>query len=207
MDGFSQALLEDCADKLDPEARRYLDRIRANSQQMGKLINDLLILSRVTRAPLGRQTTDLSGLVRTIADQLRRTEPERQAEFVIQDGLVASGDASLLKAMLENLLRNAWKFTGGRPAARIEFGTCEADGGPAYFVRDNGAGFDMAYADKLFGPFQRLHSTNEFAGTGIGLATAQRIIHRHGGRVWGEGAVGQGATFYFTLQEQKEQGR
>ncbi|MBI4319890.1 MAG: HAMP domain-containing protein [Chloroflexi bacterium] len=199
IDGFSHALLEDYADKLDEQGKGYLDRVRAASQRMAQLIDDLLSLSRLTRSEVRREQVDLSALVGTIAAELRQTEPERQVEFVIAEGLVAMGDTRLLRVALENLLGNAWKFTGKHPSARIEFGVVEQDGKPAYFVRDDGAGFDMAYADRLFGAFQRLHTPMEFPGSGIGLATVQRIIHRHGGDVWAEGAVEQGATFYFTL--------
>jgi len=146
-----------------------------------------------------REQIDLSGLAREIAGELRETQPGRAAEFVIEPDLAADGDARLLRVMLQNLLGNAWKFTAHHPRARIEFGVTEHDGERAYFVRDDGAGFDMAYADKLFGAFQRLHTRTEFEGSGIGLATVQRIVYRHGGRVWAKGAVEQGATFYFTL--------
>ena len=146
-----------------------------------------------------RETVDLSSLAQMIASEIQQREPERQVEFVIAEGLVAKGDARLLRVVLENLLGNAWKFTAKHPRARIEFGVARRNGQREYFVRDDGVGFDMAYTDKLFGAFQRLHSVTEFEGTGIGLATVQRIIHRHGGRVWAEGAVGQGATFYFAL--------
>jgi signal transduction histidine kinase/ActR/RegA family two-component response regulator len=199
IDGFSQVLLEEYDDGLDADGQNYLRRVRAASQRMGELIDDLLRLSRVTRAEMIREKVDLSALAQEVAAQLQETQPERQVEFVIAEGLVANGDARLLRVVLENLLGNAWKFTGKQTCARIEFSCTETDGKPAYFVRDSGAGFDMAYADKLFGAFQRLHSTAEFEGAGIGLATIQRIIHRHGGQVWAKGAVGQGATFYFTL--------
>ena len=199
MDGFSQALLEDYGDVLDETGRDYLRRVRNASQRMGQLIDDLLTLSRVTRREMHFTRVDLTALARSVARELREMEPERKVEVVIQDGLLARGDPRLMTIVLENLLNNAWKFTGKREEARIEFGSTLVDGGEAYYVRDNGAGFDMAYADKLFGAFQRLHRATEFPGTGVGLATVQRIIHRHGGRVWAEGAVGQGATFYFTL--------
>lgn len=201
LDGFSQALLEDYADKLDAEGKRYLRHIRESAQQMARLIDALLTLSRVTRSELHREPVDMTALARSVVARLQRDAPERRAEFVISDGLVANGDARLLGVILENLLGNAWKFTGKRPVARIEFGVREEDSRRAYFVRDNGAGFDMAYADKLFGVFQRLHSAAEFEGTGIGLATVQRIVRRLGGRVWANGEVGRGATFHFTLEE------
>jgi len=199
IDGFSQALLEDYADSLDDQGKDYLQRVRAASQRMAQLIDDMLKLSRVTRAEMRHETVDLSALAHDIAGELQKTRPERQVDFVIAPGLVVNGDAQLLRAVLENLLGNAWKFTSAHPCAKIEFGIAEYEGKPAYFVRDDGVGFDMAYVDKLFGAFQRLHAMNEFPGTGIGLATVQRIIHRHGGHVWAEGAVEQGATFYFTL--------
>ena len=199
IDGFSQALFEDYADKLDAQGRDDLQRVRAASQRMAQLIDDLLELSRVTRSQINRQTVDLSALARTIAAELHNSEPERQVEFAVAEGLSASCDPRLLRIVLENLLRNAWKFTGNHQRARIEFGRSHSNGQSAYFVRDDGAGFDMAYADKLFGAFQRLHAMTEFNGTGIGLATVQRIIRRHGGQIWAEGQVEQGATFYFTL--------
>ena len=199
IDGFSQALLEDCADELDTQGKDYLERVRAGCQHMGQLIDDLLNLSRLTRREMHREAVDLSELAERIATRLRQAQAERQVEFVVVNDLIVQGDRTLLQVVLENLLGNAWKFTGTHPRARIEFGVAEVEGQPAYFVRDNGVGFDMAYADKLFGAFQRLHTVEEFPGTGIGLATVQRIVHRHGGRVWAEGAVEQGATFYFTL--------
>jgi PAS domain S-box-containing protein len=200
VDGFSQALLERYADTLDEKGKHYLNRIRAGSQRMGELIDDLLELARVTRTEMRRTQVDLSAIASEIAIELRQTQPERQVEFAIAPGIVAQGDARLLRIILENLLHNAWKFTSNRLYACVEFGIIlQTDSQPAYFVRDNGAGFDMAYANKLFGAFVRLHSMTEFPGTGIGLATVQRIVHRHGGRVWAEGAVEQGATFYFTL--------
>jgi signal transduction histidine kinase len=199
IDGFSQALLEDYAGKLDAEGQGYLQRVRAASQRMAQLIDDLLNLSRVTRAEMHRDDVDLTAMAREVAEELRKTEPGREADLIIAVGLRASGDERLLRVVLVNLLGNAWKFTNKRPRARIEFGMTGQEGKRAYLVRDDGVGFDMAYVGKLFGAFQRLHSADEFPGTGIGLATVQRIIHRHGGRVWAEGAVEQGATFYFTL--------
>lgn len=198
IDGFSRILLEDYAEDLEEEARDYLGRVRASSVHMGHLIDDLLNLSRVTRSPLRREQVDMSVLADGIAKDLRAAQPDREVEFSIEDGVAAWGDTRLLLVALENLLGNAWKFTGKTPGARIEFGVEKRPGG-AYYVRDNGAGFDANYAGKLFGAFQRLHGAGEFEGTGIGLATVQRIIHRHGGRVWAEGEVGRGATFYFTL--------
>ena len=198
VDGFSLALLQDYADKLDDAGCGYLRHVRESAQQMGRLIDDLLALSRVTRAELARETVDLSGLAENIAAQLQSAHPDRPVDIVIAAGMVVDGDARLLRVALENLLGNAWKFTGKHAAPRIEIGTT-ASGAGTYFVRDNGAGFDMAYAPKLFGAFQRLHPVDEFEGTGIGLATVQRIINRHGGRIWATAEVDQGATFYFTL--------
>ena len=199
IDGFSHILLEDYADDLDEAGRDYLARVRDASQRMGRLIDDLLDLSRMTRSEMRRERLDLSALAEGLAEELKRAQPERRVEFVVEGGLVVEGDGTLLRVALENLLRNAWKFTGKQQRARIEFGVTEHEGARAYFVRDDGAGFDEAYADKLFGAFQRLHVGSELEGTGIGLATVQRIVHRHGGRVWAEGRVGHGATFYFTL--------
>jgi signal transduction histidine kinase len=199
IDGFSQALLEDYGEKMDAPGKEYLTRMRSASQRMAQLIDDLLGLSRMTRNKMQVGDVNLSGVASAVASEIKQRQPERQAEFAIAPGVMVKGDAKLLRIALENLLGNAWKFTAKQPQARIEFGVTQHEGKPAYFVRDNGAGFDMTYADKLFGAFQRLHQANEFEGTGIGLATVQRIIHRHGGKVWAEGAVGQGATFYFTL--------
>jgi signal transduction histidine kinase len=198
IEGFSQILLEDHARGLDEEARGYLGRVRAASRRMALLIDDLLDLSRVTRSALRRQPVDLSAVAREVAAELQRSRPEREVRFVITDGLTANGDPRLLKIALENLLANAFKFTEKQPRATVEFGV--AGDRPAYYVRDNGVGFDMAYADKLFGAFQRLHGAEDFEGTGIGLATVQRIVARHGGTVWAEGEVGKGATFFFTLR-------
>lgn len=167
---------------------------------MGQLIDDLLKLSRMSRAAMKVQRVDLSALAMKIGMNFAKSEPSRRVKFSIPDNIIGYGDETLLEVALQNLLDNAWKFTAKTTAAVIEFGTIERDGRTNYFVRDTGAGFDMRYVDKLFGPFQRLHTVHEFAGTGIGLATVHRIITRHGGRVWAEGAVGQGATFYFTLQ-------
>jgi signal transduction histidine kinase len=197
--GFSQVLLKNYLDKLDARGQHYLQRVRAASQRMGELIDDLLSLSRVTRMDLSHETVDLTALARTMAAELRDTQPHRQVEFVIADGLTVQGDERLLRVVLENLLGNAWKFTSTHPRARIEFATVQQGGKKVYFVRDDGVGFDMAYAEKLFRPFQRLHAVDEFEGTGIGLATVQRIICRHGGHIWAEGAVDQGASIYFTL--------
>ncbi|GAB4368936.1 MAG: hypothetical protein Kow00121_08450 [Elainellaceae cyanobacterium] len=204
IDGFSQALLEDCHDQLDTTGQDYLRRIRAATQRMGHLIDDLLTLSRVTRSDIHFESVDLSRLASHVCTALQQSQPDRQVEFVIQPDLVVQGDAHLLHVLLDNLLNNAWKFTSKHPQATIEFATIAQESGiPVYFVRDDGAGFDMTYSDKLFGPFQRLHRLQDFPGNGIGLATVQRIVHRHGGRVWAEGAVEQGATFYFTLAEEE----
>jgi light-regulated signal transduction histidine kinase (bacteriophytochrome) len=199
IDGFSLALLEDCADVLDDAGKQHLRFVREAAQDMAALIDGLLSLSRVTRSELRREMVDLAELARSILAQFRRVTPDRDVETVVAEELAAEGDARLLRGLLENLLGNAWKFTGRRATARIEVGLTQSGGERTYFVRDNGAGFDMAYAGKLFGTFQRLHLSSEFEGSGIGLATVQRIVHRHGGRVWAESAVGRGATFYFTL--------
>jgi light-regulated signal transduction histidine kinase (bacteriophytochrome) len=199
MDGFSLALLEDYRDKLDVTGQDYLRRVRSGSQRMAQLIDDMLNLSRVTRHEVKREQVDLSGMAWEIVQELRQAEPGRDIHVTVAQGLTADGDPALLYVVLRNLLGNAWKFTAGTPEATIEFGAVTQDAQTVYFVRDNGAGFDMAYASKLFTPFQRLHTTAEFSGTGIGLATVHRIISKHGGRVWAEGAVGKGATFYFTL--------
>ncbi len=199
LDGFSQALLEDYSDKLDAQGQNYLGRIRAGSQRMGQLIDDLLNLSRISRSEMSRELVDLSKMAHEVADELRAAEPQRDAEFVVADGLIARTDPRLLRIVLTNLFGNAWKFTAKQPHARIEFGSTGENVGKEYFMQDNGAGFDQAYSSKLFGVFQRLHAASDFPGTGIGLATVQRIIQRQGGRVWAEGKVGQGATFHFTL--------
>jgi light-regulated signal transduction histidine kinase (bacteriophytochrome) len=199
IDGFSQALLEDYGGKLDEQGRSYLTRVRAASQRMAQLIDDLLNLSRVGRAELRMEMVDLSSLAQALTAELQAQQPQRQAIWSIQQNVTAQGDVRFLRVVLDNLLNNAWKFTSKQSKATIEFGVTSNNGKPSYFVRDNGVGFDMTYANKLFGAFQRLHHQNEFPGTGIGLATVQRIIHRHSGRVWAEGVVEKGATFYFTL--------
>jgi len=201
IDGFSQALLEDYSEKLDEDGQRYLRRVRESAQQMAQLIDGLLALAHITRGELQRDHVDLSSLARTIVERLRASHPDRKVEVLIADGLTATGDGRLLGGVLENLLGNAWKFTRHQPEARIELTCTRQDDQPVFLVRDNGAGFDMAFASKLFGVFQRLHTTEEFEGTGIGLATVQRVIRRHDGRVWADGKVGVGATFYFTLAE------
>ena len=199
IDGFSKAIEEDYSAALDDQGRRYLASLRQSAQRMGRLIEDLLILSRVTRSEMRQQRVDLSRLARAVLDALQAEQPDRRVETVVADGIVADGDEGLLRVLLENLLGNAWKFTGKRADAKIEFSVTQQSGEPVYAVRDNGAGFDMAYASKLFGTFQRLHSSAEFEGTGIGLATVHRIVTRHGGRAWAHGEVDRGATFYFTL--------
>jgi len=199
MDGLSLALLEDYGDKLGSEGNDYLRRIRAASQRMGRLIDDLLHLSSISRREMTREKVDLSTMAADIADELCCATPQRQPDIIIAQSLVADGDPRLLRVAIKNLLGNALKFTGNRPDPRIEFGYREDDGGKTFFVRDNGVGFDMAYSGKLFGAFQRLHAIDEFPGTGIGLATVQRIVQLHGGRTWAEGEVDKGATVYFTL--------
>jgi PAS domain S-box-containing protein len=199
IDGFSEILLEQYNDRLDDQGKDYLNRVRSASQRMSVLIDDLLKLSRVTRDEMHHENVNLSALAQKLTRELQQNQPERHVNFTIARGLVAKGDANLLRVALENLLVNAWKFSRTRECATIEFGCTRTNGQHVYFVRDNGVGFDMAYADKLFGAFQRLHSPNEFEGTGIGLATVRRIINRHGGTIWAESTVDQGATFYFTL--------
>jgi PAS domain S-box-containing protein len=199
MGGFAQILQEDYTDRLDEQGRDYLARIQAAANRMGDLIDALLRLSRITRAPMERAPVDLTALAREIATQLEDGNPGRAVSWHIAEGMSAQGDREMLRVLLQNLLANAWKFTSHSEAAVIEVGQAHANGSAEFFVRDNGAGFDMSYADKLFGAFQRLHGPNEFPGTGIGLATAQRIVHRHGGRIWAEGVVGTGATFHFTV--------
>ena len=198
--GFSELLVEACDAQLDARGKQYLEGLRTGCHRMVQLIEDMLMLSRITRSEMDKGTVDLSMLAKSIASTLALTQPQRRVTFVIAEGLVATGDAGLLRVALENLLGNAWKFTSKKRRACIEFGC--AENASIYFVRDNGAGFDMADADKLFSVFQRLHTASEFPGTGIGLATVRRIIARHGGRVWAEAATGQGATFYFTLFSQ-----
>ncbi|HEU4733595.1 MAG TPA: ATP-binding protein, partial [Kofleriaceae bacterium] len=201
IDGFSQILLEDHAARLDDDGRRLLERIRAATQRMATLIDDLLNLARITRVPLRWAPIDLSALAGQIVADLRRHDPTRTTPVHVAPGLATHGDARLVTIALENLLGNAWKFTAKREAAEIWFGTEKRDGREVFVVRDTGAGFDMRHADKLFVPFQRLHSTSQFEGMGVGLATVQRIIAHHGGRIWAEAAVDQGATFLFYLGE------
>jgi signal transduction histidine kinase len=199
IDGFSHVLLDDCGANLQPDCKDYLHRVRAATQHMAMLIDDLLKLATVTRAELVIEEVDLSHIAGEVIAGLRNADPGREVEVTITPGLRVKGDERLLRIALENLLSNAWKFTGTRRAARIEFGLVEHTPRPVYRVRDNGVGFNMAYADKLFAPFQRLHDQSEFAGTGIGLATVQRILRKHGGQIWAESTPGGGASFYFTL--------
>jgi len=200
IDGFSAAILEDFGDQLPDEGRNHLMRIRTAAQRMAQLIDDLLNLSRVTRAPLNPEPTNISTIAQHVVRALQQADTERIVEISISPGIIANSDPRLMKIVLENLINNAWKFTAKQEFARIEFGASDdPNDGRIFFVRDNGAGFDMAYVNKLFGAFQRLHTSSEFPGIGIGLAIVQRIINRHGGRVWAEGSPNEGATFYFTL--------
>jgi light-regulated signal transduction histidine kinase (bacteriophytochrome) len=199
IEGFARALHEAEAATLDSRSGRYLARIQQSTAQMLQLIDDVLHLSRVTCAEIRSRELDLSAMAAAIIERLHQEEPERPAQFRIRPGVRATGDPALLRIALENLLANAWKFSSKTEAPRIEFGVVEARGQPTYFVRDNGAGFEMAQAGRLFSPFQRLHLASEFPGSGIGLATVRRIVHRHGGTVWAESSPGHGACFYWTL--------
>jgi light-regulated signal transduction histidine kinase (bacteriophytochrome) len=199
IEGFSSLLESEYAAQLDERGKDYFRRIRGGATRMANLIDDLLKLSRISRQKMERESVDLSALVRDAAEDLSGAEPERRVEWVIATQVTVHGDRGLLQVAVQNLIANAWKYSSKQESARIEFGIIERYGKPAYFVRDNGAGFDMAYANKLFEAFQRLHSLGDFPGTGIGLATVKRIIHRHGGEVRAEGKVGEGAMFYFTL--------
>jgi PAS domain S-box-containing protein len=199
IDGFSLALLEDYSAQIDETGRNYLQRVRTGAQRMGILIDNLLMLSHVTRVEINRQPIDLTEMGRSVAQELRRINPERNVELIVEPGLRADGDPHLVRTVLENLLGNAWKFTLKREHARIEFGQIRDHQTCAFFVRDNGAGFNQSYAHRLFGAFQRLHANDEFPGTGVGLASVLRIVTRHGGRIWARGAVHQGAVFYFTF--------
>jgi signal transduction histidine kinase len=201
IDGFAHALLDEYGDKLNDTGKDYLERVRKATQKMGFLIDGMLNLLKVIMYELKREPTDLSSLVRDIVETFRKNNPERIVDVAVQEGVVAQCDPYLTRIVLVNLLDNAWKFTNNAAHPRIEFGTTVKDGETACFIRDNGSGFAMAYVGRLFGAFQRLHTTDEFPGTGIGLAAVQRIIHRHGGRVWAEGEVGEGATFYFQFGE------
>jgi light-regulated signal transduction histidine kinase (bacteriophytochrome) len=199
IDGFSHVLLEDYSEQLPDEGRNYLERVRAAAQRMAVLIDDLLNLSRVTRTPLQPKFINLSRMAEEIVHSLRESQPDRQVTFSVAPDLMVEGDPHLMHIVLENLLSNAWKFTAKQEQPHVEFGQKAHAKERTFYVRDNGVGFDMAYADKLFGVFQRLHSMSEFPGTGVGLATVQRIIAIHGGRIWADSAEGKGATFYFTL--------
>jgi light-regulated signal transduction histidine kinase (bacteriophytochrome) len=199
IDGFSRILMEDFSSQMNAEAQALLVRVRDAGQNMSQLVDALLVLSRMTRAELRRESVDMSLLVRKVIENLRQLNSDRDVKFSIQGGVLADGDIRLLSVVLENLLGNAWKFTSKQENASVSFGMEQKNGENVYYVRDNGAGFDMAYASKLFGAFQRLHSASEFEGTGIGLATVQRIIHRHGGRIWAESEPNKGAAFYFIL--------
>jgi light-regulated signal transduction histidine kinase (bacteriophytochrome) len=199
IDGFSELLLSEHGAALDADGRNHLDRVRRAARRMGQMIDDLLMLSRVVRTEPQRASVDLSALAQEVLEALRLQEPERSVHIEVTPGLTAQGDAGLLRIALQNLLGNAWKYSGRQREAQIEFGAKAEEGEWVYFVRDNGAGFEMKYAGKLFNPFQRLHTADEFPGTGIGLATVHRIVRKHGGRIWAQAAVGQGATFYFTL--------
>jgi light-regulated signal transduction histidine kinase (bacteriophytochrome) len=199
IDGFSQALLEDYYENVDETGRDYLNRVRAATQHMGRLIDDLLKLSRLTKTEMRQEPVPLSGIATKIIDSLKKNEPDRSVECVVEEGITVNGDPYLMEIAMENLLNNAWKFTEKTPGPRIQFGMTQKDGLDVYYIKDNGAGFDMTYSDKLFGAFQRLHSSEEFSGTGIGLVTVQRIIHRHGGRIWAEAEPNKGATFFFTI--------
>jgi two-component system sensor histidine kinase/response regulator len=203
--GFSKALLESYRDQLDDRGRQYLDRIDHSANRMNDLVEDLLNFSRLTRLEMKEQYVDLSGIVRALSLELAARDPQRKVEFVIPDGVAAWGDPTLLRAAMLNLLENSWKFTRKHATTSIEFGMTETPHGRAYFLRDDGAGFDMAQAGRLFNPFQRLHKDSDFEGTGIGLATVDRIVRRHGGRIWAEGEIERGAAFYFTLRQEKDQ--
>lgn len=199
IDGFSMALIEDYGDLLDETGRDYMHRVRTATQRMARLIDDLLNLSRVSRTEMNQERVDLSAIATAIVEDIREREPSRNCVITIQPGLEASGDPALIGIVMENLLNNAWKYTARKAEPRIEFAAAEHEGRRIFHVKDNGAGFDMAYADKLFAPFQRLHRQDEFEGSGVGLATVQRILHRHGGHAWAEAAVDQGATIFFTV--------
>jgi PAS domain S-box-containing protein len=199
IDGFSQVLLDEYQDKLDEKGQNYLNRVRNAAQRMAQLIDDMLKLSKVSRGKVNIRNINLSRIAYEIANELSESDPERNVKFIIPDDIMANADKQLLTIVLQNLIGNAWKFTSKHKKAIIEFGMFQQDRKAVYFVRDDGVGFNMQYAQKLFGAFQRLHSTNEFPGTGIGLATVQRIIHRHGGRIWAESEIEKGTTIYFTL--------
>ncbi len=204
IDGFSQTLIEDCAPLLDDAGRFAIERVRANAINMGQLIDDMLHLARISHGELSPAPTDLGALARQIVAELREQQPDRNPDVRIAEGLVADVDPDFIRIALANLLSNAFKFTGNQAAPRIDFASETRDGEVVYYVRDNGAGFDMAHAEQVFRPFERLHSQDEFPGTGIGLATVQRVIRRHGGRIWADAAIGRGATFFFTLRTEAD---
>ena len=203
IDGFSRALIEDYYDRLDAQGRDYLERVSDASQRMSRLIDDLLLLSRITRAEMTKTSVDMSAMAREIIDDLRRADPQRAIECEIEAGLMVEADARLLRVALTNLLDNAWKFTSKTPVPKITVGRHVRENVDVYYVADNGAGFNMAYADKLFGVFQRLHSADEFPGTGVGLAIVQRVVHRHGGKLRVEAEIDRGASFFFTLPPER----
>jgi two-component system, NtrC family, sensor kinase len=207
IDGFSKLLLDDYAPQLDAKGQDYLQLVRESAQRMGELIDDLLLLSRVGRADLSRDRIDLSDIAKGVSEELRRKDPDRDVKWCIEEQLLVEADSGLMRVAFDNLLGNAWKFTAKVSAPRIDVGTRRQEGVAVFFVRDNGAGFNMEYAEKLFSPFQRLHTESEFAGTGIGLATVHRIVDRHGGRIWADGEVDRGATFYFTIPPARPGGR
>lgn len=202
--GFSEALKKNAARKLSPEEISWLEKISAGAARMDRLTEDLLRLSRITRAQLKREKLDLALIARQVVRELRQSDPDRNAVFAIADAIEVHADPVLMRVVLDNLLGNAWKYTGRRPQALISFGREERERQTAFCVRDNGAGFDMTYASKLFAPFQRLHSVREFPGSGVGLACVARVIHKHGGRLWADSKTGEGAAFYFTLPEPTE---
>jgi light-regulated signal transduction histidine kinase (bacteriophytochrome) len=199
IDGFSNLILKKYNELLDEQGKDFFMRVMNASQQMGHLIDDLLKISRITRIEMNREITDLSEMAETIAAELKSAQPDRNAIILIQPDMIANVDRNLMQIALRNLLDNSWKYSRNQSITKIDFGTTRMEGKTVYYIRDNGVGFDMKYVDKLFGAFQRLHSTTEFEGTGIGLATVQRIIRRHAGKIWVEGEVDAGATFYFTL--------
>ncbi len=199
IDGFSQALLEDYSTAIDDQGQDYLNRVRTAAQRMGRLIDDLLKLAKVSQASINMERIDLTSMAEAILEEFRSRDPNRQIHIEVEQDMSAVGDPQLIQIALENLLSNAWKYTGKVAKATIKFGTGTQEGSTFYCIGDNGAGFDMVYAGKLFGAFQRLHHSRDYPGTGVGLATVQRIIHRHGGQIWADAVVGQGATFYFTL--------
>jgi light-regulated signal transduction histidine kinase (bacteriophytochrome) len=207
IDGFSQVLLEDYANRLDAEGQEHLKHVRSSCQQMEEIIDALLALSKMMRTEMFRQRVDLSVLACQVADELKARAPDRAVDFVIANDLTADADPQLLRVVLENLLNNAWKFTSKQPRARIEVGSLlQSNGEQVFYVRDDGAGFDMENAPKLFTPFKRLHKASDFQGTGIGLATVQRVVSRHGGKIWASAAVDHGATFCFTLAAANKDG-